>query len=340
MSNKPVAIVTGGAGFIGSHMVDVLVDRGFAVRVIDNLVGGREANIAHHVGKADVTFRHADIRDFHPGDPLFDGVRYVFHFAGIGDIVPSIEKPLDYMSANVQGTVHMLECARAANGGKGVAKFVYAASSSCYGLAQTPTREDHPISTEYPYALSKYQGEQATFHWHKVYKLPVNAIRIFNAYGTRSRTSGAYGAVFGVFLKQKLAGKPFTVVGDGTQKRDFLYVTDVAEAFLRAAETDLTGEIWNLGAGNPQPVKRLVELLGGPVVHIPKRPGEPDCTFADISKIKRDLGWSQKVSFEDGVGRILANIDYWRDAPLWDPDSIARATSGWFRMLAAEGRAS
>jgi Nucleoside-diphosphate-sugar epimerases len=241
---------------------------------------------------------------------------------------------MEYMSANVQGTVHMLECARAA----GIRKFVYAASSSCYGLAKTPTREDHPIAPQYPYALSKYQGEQAVFHWQLVYKLPVNAIRIFNAYGTRSRTSGAYGAVFGVFLKQKLAGKPFTVVGDGTQRRDFLFATDVAEAFLLAAETDKTGEVWNLGAGNPQSVNRLVELLGGPVVYIPKRPGEPDCTWADISKIQRDLGWKQKVSFEEGVGRILENIDYWRDAPLWEPDSIAKATAGWFQAL-APGRA-
>jgi len=327
------AIVTGGAGFIGSHMVDVLVSRNYAVRVIDNLAGGREANIAHHKGKADVTFRASDIRDYQPGDKLFEGVDYVFHFAGIGDIVPSIERPIEYMSTNVLGSVQMLECARTA----GVGKFVYAASSSCYGLAAAPTREDHPIAPQYPYALSKFQGEQAAFHWHQVYGLPVNSIRIFNAYGTRSRTTGAYGAVFGVFLKQKLAGRPFTVVGDGTQTRDFLYVTDVAEAFLAAAETTRTGEIWNLGAGNPQSVNRLVELLGGPVVHIPKRPGEPDCTHADITKIGRDLGWRQKVSFEDGVARVLAGIDDWRDAPLWDPDSIAKATSGWFKALSPQG---
>ena len=326
---RQTAIVTGGAGFIGSHMVDVLVARGYRVRIIDNLVGGREANVAHHADNPDVVFEPADIRSFEPGHSLFSDAAYVFHFAGIGDIVPSIERPIEYLSVNVQGTVHMLECARAAN----AKKFVYAASSSCYGLASTPTREDHPIAPQYPYALSKYQGEQAAFHWHQVYRLPVNAIRIFNAYGTRSRTSGAYGAVFGVFLKQKLAGKPFTVVGDGTQRRDFLYVTDVAEAFLLAAETDRTGETWNLGAGNPQSVNRLIELLGGPVVHIPKRPGEPDCTWADIGKIQRDLGWKPKVSFEEGVGRILAEIDYWRDAPLWDPDSIARATAGWFRTL-------
>jgi UDP-glucose 4-epimerase len=333
MSSKPVAVVTGGAGFIGSHMVDVLVEKGFAVRVVDNLVGGRVANVAQHAKNADFVLESRDVRTYAADDTLFKGAKYVFHFAGIGDIVPSIERPAEYMSANVQGTVHMLECARRA----GVQKFVYAASSSCYGLAKTPTREDHPIVPQYPYALSKYQGEQAAFHWHHVYKLPVNSVRIFNAYGTRSRTSGAYGAVFGVFLRQKLAGKPFTVVGDGTQKRDFLYVTDVAKAFLAAAETERTGSFWNLGAGNPQSVNRLIELLGGDKIYIPRRPGEPDCTWADITKITSELGWRPEVSFEEGVGRIVSNIDYWRDAPLWDPESIAKATRTWFEYLSPQG---
>lgn len=333
MSARPTALVTGGAGFIGSHMVELLLGRDYRVRVIDNLVGGREANLAVHANNPDLAFERGDIRDLQPGGTLFRDVTRVFHFAGIGDIVPSIESPLDYMAVNVQGTAQVLECARQAH----VHKFVYAASSSCYGLAATPTREDHPIAPQYPYALSKYQGEQAVLHWRAVYKLPVNVIRIFNAYGTRSRTSGAYGAVFGVFLRQKLAGKPFTVVGDGTQTRDFVYASDVAEAFLRAGETELTGNIWNLGAGNPQSVNRLVALLGGPVIHIPKRPGEPDCTFADIAKIRRELGFEPKVSFEEGVRRILAEIDYWRDAPLWNPDSIAAATSAWFNALATEG---
>src|SRR6516164_3007175 len=261
-AGRKTVIVTGGAGFIGSHMVDLLLERGFKVRAIDNLVGGREANIAQHNRNPDFVFERADIRDYEPGASLFQGTDYVIHFAGIGDIVPSIERPSECMSTNVQGTVCMLECARHV----GAKKFVYAASSSCYGLASTPTREDHPIAPQYPYALSKYQGEQAAFHWHQVYRLPVNSIRIFNAYGTRSRTSGAYGAVFGVFLRQKLAGRPLTVVGDGTQRRDFLYVTDVARAFLKAAESDRRQEVYNLGAGNPQPVNRLVELLGGETV--------------------------------------------------------------------------
>ncbi|MGE4221573.1 MAG: NAD-dependent epimerase/dehydratase family protein [Alphaproteobacteria bacterium] len=329
MSAKPVSLVTGGLGFIGSHAVDRLRDAGHVVRVIDDLSGGREANLAHRADDPDLTVEIGDIRALAPDAALFRGVEHVFHFAGIGDIVPSIERPAEYMSVNVQGTVQVLEGARQA----GAKRFVYAASSTCYGLAEVPTREDHPIRCEYPYALSKHLGEQAALHWQRVYGLPVNVIRIFNAYGTRSRTSGAYGAVFGVFLRQKLAGQPYTVVGDGTQRRDFLYVTDVADAFFRAGTAAVAGEVFNLGAGQPQSVNRLVELLGGPAVNLPKRPGEPDCTWADIGKIGRMLGWSPQVSFEEGVARVVAEIEYWRNAPLWDPASIAQATESWFRYL-------
>lgn len=329
MTHKPVAVVTGGAGFIGSHMVDLLLDEGFRVRVIDNLVGGHKNNLEHHAGSPDLEYFWEDIRNLEADSPAFRDARYVFHFAGIGDIVPSIERPIEYMDTNVQGTVRVLECARAAK----VTKLVYAASSSCYGLASVPTREDHPVRPMYPYALSKYQGEQAAFHWHQVYGLPVNSVCIFNAYGTRVRTTGAYGAVFGVFFRQKLAGKPFTVVGDGTQSRDFIYASDVASAFLAAARTDISGERFNVGAGNPQTVNRLVELLGGDVVYVPKRPGEPDCTFADISKIRSRLGWEPRVAFEDGVQRMAQQIHHWANAPLWDPASIAKATETWFRYM-------
>lgn len=334
MSAARLAVVTGGAGFIGSHMVDILLAEGFRVHVIDNLVGGRLDNLAHLQGDSRVRVEVRDILSLESGDALFSGAEYVFHFAGIGDIVPSIDRPVDYLSTNVQGTVKVLEAARFA----GVKKLVYAASSSCYGLASVPTAETAPISPEYPYALSKYMGEEAVLHWGKVYRLPVNAIRIFNAYGTRSKTSGAYGAVFGVFLAQKLAGKPFTVVGDGTQTRDFLFVTDVARAFFEVAQKGVPNEIYNLGAGNPQSVNRIVELLEGPVIHLPKRPGEPDCTWADISKIQSATGWKPRVSLEDGVGEMLRNIDYWRQAPVWDPASIREATKTWFAFL--EGKNS
>src|SRR5579862_2122830 len=259
MSTERIAVVTGGAGFIGSHMVDLLLKEGFRVHVIDNLTGGRLDNLAHHKGNPRLVFEQKDIRQLTTNELLFRGADYVIHFAGIGDIVPSIERPVDYLSTNVMGTVCALEAARAA----GVKKFVYAASSSCYGVAtEVPTTETAPITPQYPYALSKYLGEEAVLHWGQVYRLPVVSIRIFNAYGTRSRTTGAYGAVFGVFLAQKLADKPFTVVGDGTQTRDFVFVTDLARAFYAAAISPKTQEIYNVGAGNPQSVNRLVELIG------------------------------------------------------------------------------
>ena len=321
MAAKPLAVVTGGAGFIGSHMVDLCLARGMRVHAVDNLVGGREVNLAQHAANPDFALERRDVRMCAPDDAAFAGARYVFHFAGIGDLVPAIERPAEYLAVNVQGTVAALEAARHV----GAAKFVYAASSTCYGLAEVPTHEDHPIRPEHPYALSKNLGEQAAFHWHQVYAMPVNSIRIFNAYGTRARTSGAYGAVFGVFLRQKLAGKPFTIVGDGSQRRDFVHVADVARAFLAAAETERNGRVWNVGAGNPQSVNRLAELIGGAAVHIPKRPGEPDCTWADIARIREELGWEPRMRFEDGVAEVVANIEWWRDAPLWNPETIAAA---------------
>ncbi len=158
-------------------------------------------------------------------------------------------------------------------------------------------------------------------------------LRLFNVYGTRSRTSGTYGAVFGVFLAQKLAGKPFTVVGDGNQTRDFTYVTDIADAFYTAAMSDVVQDTFNVGSGGTYSVNRLCELLCGEITHIPKRPGEPDCTFADTSKIEGRLGWKARVSFEEGVQKVLDNIDYWRAAPVWTPDSIGVATKDWFKYL-------
>ena len=331
MSGHHVAVVTGGAGFIGSHMVDLLLDEVYAVRVIDNLSGGRRENLLHHASNPRLHLEIGDLRDMESEDPLFKGAHYVFHFAGIGDIVPSINRPIDYLSTNVMGTVRALEAARRS----GVEKFVYAASSSCYGLArELPTTEAAPISPQYPYALSKYLGEEAVLHWGQVYRLPVVSIRIFNAYGPRSRTTGAYGAVFGVFLAQKLNGKPLTVVGDGTQRRDFVFVTDLVRAFYLAAQSDRTQTVYNVGAGGPQSVNRLVELLGGEVVHVPKRPGEPECTWADVSKIRRELGWEPRVSFDEGVAEMLRQIEYWREAPVWDPASIQEATKAWFEALA------
>lgn len=330
-SSKTLALVTGGAGFIGSHLVERLLRDGYRVRVLDNLAIGRKENLAHLNAGPDLEFYQADIADHATILPCFGGVSWVFHLAALADIVPSMERPLDYHRANVEGTVSVLEAARKS----GVQRFVYTASSSCYGLARThPTPESAPIAPEYPYALTKYIGEATALHWARVYRLPVVSLRLFNVYGPRSRTSGTYGAVFGVFLAQKLAGKPFTVVGNGNQRRDFTFVTDVVDAFVKAAQSNLSGEVFNIGSGGTYSVNYLVKLLGGDIVYVPKRPGEPDITLADIGKAAQGLGWKPKVSFEEGVRTMLASIHYWREAPVWDPESIADATRVWFENLA------
>jgi UDP-glucose 4-epimerase len=325
-------LVTGGAGFIGSHLVTRLLADGHAVRVVDSLASGRMENLAHLGAQPHLSFHKVDIADLPALAPVFESVEWVFHLAGLADIVPSIQQPVAYHRANVDGTVAVLEAARAA----GVKRFVYAASSSCYGIPDVfPTPETASAKPQYPYALTKYVGEQFVMHWAQVYRMPCVSLRLFNVYGPRSRTTGAYGAVFGVFLAQKLAGKPYTVVGDGKQTRDFTFVTDVADAFVKAAASDVTGEFMNVGSGNTYSVNHLVELLGGPVVHLPKRPGEPDCTFADTAKIRRLLNWRPRVTFEDGVAEMLRHIELWRHAPVWDPTSISEATKDWFKYLKA-----
>ena len=326
-------LVTGGAGFIGSHLCELLVAQGHEVLALDSLVSGRLQNLKTIAGEPGMRFVQADICDSAAIAPYFEGVDWVFHLAGLADIVPSIEQPAQYFQTNANGTLHVLEAARRC----GAKRLVYAASSSSYGVPDVyPTPETAPIKPLYPYALTKHMGEELVLHWARVYQMPAMSLRLFNVYGTRSRTSGAYGAVFGVFLAQKLHGQPFTVVGDGRQTRDFTYVTDVARAFLAAAESGLSGLALNVGSGDHYSVNRLVELLGGDVVHIPRRPGEPDCTFADVSQIRRLLGWQAQVPLERGVQTLLDNIDVWREAPVWDQASIDQATATWFHHLKEE----
>ncbi len=323
-------IVTGGAGFIGSHLVDRLLDDDHSVIVIDNLVTGSINNIAHNEHNSLFSFIKVDICDQKSIGHFFEGIDWVFHLAGRADIVPSIENPRAYFDTNVTGTLNVLECVRNSS----VKRFIYAASSSCYGIPDIyPTPESAPIVPQYPYALTKYMGEKLVLHWAHVYKLPALSLRLFNVFGPRSRTTGVYGAVFGVFLAQKMKNKPFTVVGDGEQTRDFTYVTDVVDAFITAVKSDYTRVAMNIGSGNHYSINKLIQLLGGEVLYVPKRPGEPDCTYADILKAREMLGWSPKVSFEEGVEIMLSHMHEWGDAPVWEAESIARVTKSWFRYL-------
>ena len=320
--------VTGGAGFIGSHLVDALLGEGNEIVVLDNFSTGRLENIKHLESRVEVV--ECDLAVSGSWTEKLEGVDHVFHLAALADIVPSIQQPEAYFRANVDGTFNVLTASQKAS----TKRFIYAASSSSYGIPDFyPTSESAAIRPQYPYALTKHMGEELVMHWAQVYRLPALSLRFFNVYGPRSRTTGTYGAVFGVFLAQKLAGKPFTIVGDGEQTRDFTYVKDVVRALIIASESDQSGKAYNVGSGSTVSVNKLVELLGGDRIHIPKRPGEPDCTYADNSRISKEIGWEPQVTIEEGVMELLEHIDDWREAPVWTPHSIANATSDWFRYL-------
>jgi UDP-glucose 4-epimerase len=209
-------LVTGGAGFIGSHLTDRLLALGRTVRVVDNMASGNPRNLEQHKSNPKLEVRVADVSDPVAMAEALKGVDRVFHLAALADIVPSIQNPEGYFRSNVVGTFVMLQAARAAK----IRRFVYVASSSCYGIPDSyPTPEAAEIRPQYPYALTKWLGECEVMHWAQVYGLPALSLRFFNIYGPRARTNGTYGAVFGVFLAQLLAGKPLTIVGDGAYSK-------------------------------------------------------------------------------------------------------------------------
>jgi UDP-glucose 4-epimerase len=332
MLNKKIFLVTGGAGFIGSHTVEYIISRGYKVRIIDNLTGGTLNNLSSLKNNKNLEIIIKDIKKLDLNSKFFKDIHGIIHFAGSGSIVPSIENPNFYIENNLYSTTHLLDACVKNN----IKNFVYAASSSCYGLAKTPTRESHEIQCEHPYALSKYFGEQAALHWAKVYRLNVISLRIFNAYGPRLTTKGAYGTVFAVFMKQILEKKPLTLVGSGNQKRDYVYVTDVAKVFFKAVSLKTKTKIFNIGAGKPQSLNYMIKLLVGynyKKITIPNRPGEPAITHANISLAKKELNWSPSISFEWGIQQMLKNINYWKKSKLWNKKNISKATVSWFKYL-------
>lgn len=322
------AIIIGGAGFIGSHLADCLIKENFKVKIIDNLSTGRIENIKNI--KKKIKFLKFDISKKGKWQKEFKNIDYVFHLAALADIVPSIDNPEIYYQSNVTGTLNVIEACKKYK----VRKIIYSASSSCYGIPKNyPTKETEKIDPKFPYAVTKYFGEQLLIYWSRIYKINYISLRLFNVYGPRSRTSGTYGAMFGVFLAQKLNNKPYTLVGDGKQSRDFTYVSDVVSAFLIAAKSRLENKIFNVGSGKAIQVRTIIKLLGGSYIKIPKRPGEPHITHANIKKIKKELGWKPKIDIKEGINIMLKNINFWKNAPLWNRKKIKIATKNWFKYL-------
>ena len=325
------SIITGGAGFIGSHLSEALINEGHEVIILDNFSTGRKENINHIKNEVKIIDCNLSIKGEWVNE--FKNIDWVFHLAALADIVPSIQKPEEYFNSNVTATLNVVETSK----NYSIKRFIYSASSSCYGIPKEyPTKETAKIDCQYPYALTKRLGEEIVLHWANLYKLPALpalSLRFFNVYGTKSRTSGTYGAVFGVFLAQKLANRPLTIVGNGTQTRDFTYVSDVVSAMIKAVKSHFVGNIYNVGSGNTVSVNKLVSLLSDKYEYIPKRPGEPNCTFADIDKIKKDLNWLPEISIETGTKIIIENIDYWKNAPVWTPKTIEKETKDWFHYL-------
>ena len=297
------SVVTGGAGFIGSNLVDHLVRIDHKVIVLDNFVSGKKANLAHHK-KKDVKIIRVDISKSKNLDKYFKKVDYVFHLAGLAEIIPSIKNPKKYFNTNVLGTLKVVEAAKRA----GVKKLIYAASSSCYGSPKNlPTSEKEKIDIKHPYGLTKFLGEQLVLKYATNFNMPNISFRFFNVYGPRLNMSGQYSAVFGNFLRQKRTNKPLTIVGDGKQTRDFIHVEDLTNAFIKVVRSSLVNKIYNLGSGKEISINKIASLFGGKKIFIPKRPREPKRSLANISKIKKDINWKPKITIQEGIKRLLKN---------------------------------
>lgn len=294
---KEKIVVTGGAGFIGSHIVDACLAEGFDVHIIDNMSGGKEERLNNKA-----VFHKEDIRDLEKIKPIIKGAKYVFHTAALPRVQYSIDFPKETNENNVGGTVNVLIAAHEG----GVEKVVYSASSSAYGDQTTmPLVETMPTDPKSPYGLQKLIGEQYCKVWSSVYGLPTVSLRYFNVYGSRLDPDGAYALVIGRFLKLRKEGKPLTITGDGTQTRDFTHVRDVVQANLLAAKCDevKNGEVFNIGFGKRCSINELAELIGGETENVPPRL-EPHDTEADNTRARTNLKWEPTVALEEGIAEL------------------------------------
>jgi UDP-glucose 4-epimerase len=325
MKNK-ICVVTGGCGFIGSHLVDLLINKGFKVRVIDNLSTGNKSNL-----NKKAKFYKFDLSKNSKWEKAFKNATFVFHLAGLAELVSSIKNYKKYFDSNVVSTFNIFNVVKKYK----CKKIIYTASSTCYGIPRKfPTPETYPSAPIHPYAITKYLGEELILKFSKLFDINCISARLFNVYGPRVRGSKGYGSMFTVFLTQKYFNQPFTVVGNGKQKRDFTYVSDVCQAlYLLAINKRVKYGIFNIGSGKTVSINKIVSLMSGKKIHIPKRPGEPDITFGDIKKIFKAINWKPKISIEKGIKTMLENIEFYKNLPFWNKNKIKIVTKDWFKYL-------
>ena len=296
------SVITGGAGFVGSNLVDRLVSIGHKVIVLDNFVSGKKSNLSHHSEK-NVKIIKIDISDKNL-DKYFKKADYIFHLAALAEIIPSFKDPNKYFKNNVIGTLNVLKAAKKVK----IKKLIYAASSSCYGTPKKfPTSEKDKIDLKHPYAETKFIGEELVMRYASIFKMPNISFRFFNVYGPRLNVSGQYSAVIGNFLTQTKNRKPLTVVGDGKQTRDFIHVDDLIDAFIQVIKTKSVNKIYNLGSGKRTSINTIAKIFGGKKKFIPIRPGEPKNSVANIKKVKKEINWKPKISIEQGIKNLLSN---------------------------------
>jgi UDP-glucose 4-epimerase len=296
------SLVTGGAGFIGSNLVDKLLELGHEVTVIDN-----EYSDAHDqfYWRLDARNCNLDIRDYEKTRSLYDGVDYVFHLAAEARIQPAIENPIEAVSINAVGTCTVLQCAREA----GVKRVMYSSTSSAYGRNEPANIETQSDDCLNPYSVSKVTGEKLCKMYTELYGLPTVTFRYFNVYGERQPLKGQYAPVIGIFLRQREAGEPLTIVGDGNQRRDFTYVGDVVNANILAAtkevDSDAFGQVYNIGTGNNHSVNQVARMISNNVVNIPPRPGETRLSLANNKKFHNTFGWEPTMNLKDWIAAQL-----------------------------------
>ncbi|MGH0034796.1 MAG: NAD-dependent epimerase/dehydratase family protein [Myxococcota bacterium] len=319
------ALVTGGAGFIGSHLALRLLEGGHQAVVVDDLSAGRVDHLDRALERYGFLLRIVDLLDADALSDCFTGVDWVFHLAGYGDAREARRRPKRALEAHVQATLQVLECARHFR----AKAFVYAASATCYGLdAPVPTPEIAPTSPCDPLAITKHLGEQLVLDWSRLYDLPAMSLRLFDVYGARAPLTPRWGPVASVFLAQRASGAPLTVAGDGAQTRDFVHVDDVTRAMILAAQQPQPGEVFNIGSGVGTSITRLAELVGGPWVSVPARPGDVRQRTADVRRAHERLDWRAEIDIEEGIQRLLHDLDAWRNAPVWTPEFVTELHQG------------